>query len=224
MNGNFYIRNKDINENQHCKNRGARRASAHSASGNHLPPLRESPGMIGREQLALLATYNNWMNSKVYEAAARLPPTELAQDRQAFFGSILGTLNHIAVADTIWLRRFSTLSVPSAVLAQLAELPAPQALDTRLFAELEGLAAYRKRLDDLICVWVEALTEDDLHRQLRYATMKGIAANKRLGDVALHFFNHQTHHRGQVTTLLSQAGQDVGITDLIALIPDQELT
>ena len=52
--------------------------------------------------------------------------------------------------------------------------------------------------------------------------MKGIPASKRLGDVILHFFNHQTHHRGQVTTLLSQAGQDVGITDLIALIPDQE--
>lgn len=178
--------------------------------------------MIDRDQIALLATYNAWMNGKLYEVAARLPDDQLRRDRGAFFGSILGTLNHIAVADTIWLRRFSTLSMQSAVLAQAADLPVPAALDALLFPELSGLAGYRKKLDDLICAWADALTREDLLRQLQYSSMKGIPASKRLGDVILHFFNHQTHHRGQVTTLLSQAGQDVGITDLIALIPDQE--
>jgi len=178
--------------------------------------------MIDRGQIALLATYNAWMNERLYAIAARLPPDQLNRDRGAFFGSIFGTLNHIAVADTIWLRRFSTLSMQSAVLARVAELPVPTALDAPLFTELSGLAGYRKKLDDLICLWAEALAEEDLLRPLRYASMQGSPANKRLGDVILHFFNHQTHHRGQVTTLLSQAGQDIGITDLIALIPDQE--
>lgn len=179
--------------------------------------------MIGREQIALLATYNSWMNGKIYEAAARLSADALMRDRQAFFGSILGTLNHLAVADTIWLRRFSTLSLKSAVLAQVAELPVPRALNSVLYSELPGLTTYRRQLDDLICIWADALTEEDLSRPLRYASMNGLSANKRLGDVVLHFFNHQTHHRGQVSTLLFQADQDIGVTDLIALIPDQDM-
>lgn len=74
----------------------------------------------------------------------------------------------------------------------------------------------------MINAWAAALTDEDLARELHYASMKGIEANKRLGDVIMHFFNHQTHHRGQATTLLLQAGEDVGITDLLALIPNQD--
>ena len=52
--------------------------------------------------------------------------------------------------------------------------------------------------------------------------MKGIAASKPFAQVLLHFFNHQTHHRGQVTTLLSQLGKDVGGTDLLLLVENVE--
>jgi uncharacterized damage-inducible protein DinB len=174
------------------------------------------------KQVALMASYNEWMNAKVFEAAARLPHAEIVQDRGAFFGSILGTLNHLAVADTIWLRRFSTLPTGPSVLENIDGMLAPATLNQQLFGELQGLAGYRKRLDGMINAWAAALTDEDLSRELHYANMKGIQANKRLGDVIMHFFNHQTHHRGQATTLLFQAGEDVGITDLIALIPNQD--
>lgn len=173
------------------------------------------------KHMVLMASYNAWMNDKLYEAAGRLSQDELARDRGAFFGSILGTLNHIAVADTIWLRRFAAHSPGCAALARVHDLPAPPTLDATLFAELAGLAAYQKTLDGIIEAWIAALTENDLARPLSYTSMKGIAAQKRLAGVLLHFFNHQTHHRGQATTLLSQAGQDVGVTDLIVLIPDE---
>ncbi|MEC8081230.1 MAG: DinB family protein, partial [Pseudomonadota bacterium] len=64
--------------------------------------------MTVKAHFELLATYNQWMNNKVYEAALRLENTELTKDRGAFFGSILGTLNHIYVGDIIWLKRFSS--------------------------------------------------------------------------------------------------------------------
>lgn len=169
-----------------------------------------------------MASYNEWMNAKVFEAASCLTHEQIAQDRGAFFGSILGTLNHIAVADTIWLRRFSMLPTGQSALKILDDMPTPNSLDKLLFNELEGLASYRKKLDGMINAWAAALTNEDLSRELHYASMKGIETNKRLGDVLMHFFNHQTHHRGQATTLLSQAGEDVGITDLIALIPNQD--
>jgi len=59
--------------------------------------------MISHSHIALLASYNEWMNTKLFEAACKLSAQELAHDRKAFFGSILGTLNHLIVADTIWL-------------------------------------------------------------------------------------------------------------------------
>ncbi|MGJ0535113.1 MAG: DinB family protein [Methylocystis sp.] len=175
------------------------------------------------KHIVLMASYNAWMNDKVYEAAGRLNHAEITRNRGAFFGSILGTLNHIAVADTIWLRRFAAHPSGFAALTGVRDVPAPPSLDTPLFAELAGLAAYRKTLDGIIQAWASELAEDDLSRILSYTSMKGIAAQKRLAGVIMHFFNHQTHHRGQVTTLLLQAGEDVGVTDLIALIPDEVL-
>lgn len=170
--------------------------------------------------LQLLATYNQWMNARVCEACARLSAQELAAERGAFFGSVLGTLNHIAVADTVWLRRFSQHPARYAALEAVDELPRPVALDQKLHADLAGLSAYRERLDRLILDWIATVREPELDQVLEYHSMKGVAARKRFGDVLLHFFNHQTHHRGQVTTLLTQAGQDVGVTDLLVLLPD----
>ena len=68
--------------------------------------------------------------------------------------------------------------------------------------------------------WSTELTEDDLGHILSYKNMKGVAARKSFAGLLVTFFNHQTHHRGQATTLLSQAGMDVGVTDFVALLPD----
>jgi uncharacterized damage-inducible protein DinB len=170
----------------------------------------------------LLAEYNQWMNDKVYDTAARLGPEALAQDRGAFFGSIMGTLNHLVVADTIWLNRFCTLPGRAALLDEVLEWPKALALDERLFTDLDSMRGHRRRMDDLIRRWVATLTESDLDRVLAYRNTKGVPARRRLSGLLQHLFNHQTHHRGQVTTLLTQAGQDVGVTDLFALLPSEE--
>ncbi len=172
-------------------------------------------------QVALMASYNEWMNARLYEAAARLPAEELARERGAFFGSILGTLNHLAVGDTIWLKRFATHPAKPAALEPVRALPDPAALNQILFADLAGLKARRDLLDAAIRGWAEALTREDLEQVLEYANTKGVKSRKRFASLVQHFFNHQTHHRGQATTLLFQAGQDVGVTDLLALIPNE---
>ena len=176
--------------------------------------------MTVKAHFELLATYNQWMNNKVYEAALRLDNTELTKDRGAFFGSILGTLNHIYVGDIIWLKRFASHPT-SPSLSDVIELPTPRHLDQILFEDIGELAKQRAWLDNQIIHWVEQLSDQDLDSLLSYHNTKGIPANKHFGSLILHFFNHQTHHRGQVTTLLSQAGEEVGVTDLLALI-DQE--
>lgn len=170
---------------------------------------------------ALMGQYNAWMNAKLYDAAATLSPEALALDRGAFFGSILGTLNHLVVSDTIWLKRFATHQAESNMLQGVRELPAPTALNQLLFTDFAALREHRQLLDTTIQAWAVALTEVDLAQTLHYTTTKGEAKAKNMGSLVMHLFNHQAHHRGQATTLLTQAGVDVGETDLLALIPNK---
>lgn len=177
--------------------------------------------MSRTQHICLMARYNEWMNARLYQAAASLPAEQLSADRKAFFGSILGTLNHLVVADTIWLKRFAAHPARHAALDPLHALPAPASLDQILYAGLAQLAGQRARLDGLIVQWAAALAEPDLDQALDYRTMRGVPARKNFFSLVMHFFNHQTHHRGQAGTLLTQAGVGLGSTDLLALIPDE---
>ncbi|AZF37629.1 DinB family protein [Pseudomonas sp. R4-39-08] len=169
------------------------------------------------EHTRLMASYNQWMNRKVYEAAGKLTDAALVADRQAFFGSILGTLNHLVLGDTVWLKRFAEHPAGFSALLPLSAIATPVDLRQLAFADISELSAQRAWLDQLILNWADSLQETDLDQRLRYHTMRGAAAEKPFFGLLMHFFNHQTHHRGQVTTLLSQAGVDVGDTDLLAL-------
>lgn len=170
--------------------------------------------------LAHLAAYNQWMNAKLYAAAAALPPEQLHADRGAFFGSIFGTLGHIAVGDLIWFNRIAAALPGLTSLAPLASMPRPTTLDARPCATLADLADLRARLDAAIVAFCAEVQPAQLEGPFAYASTKGVPSKKRLGDVLGHIFNHQTHHRGQATTLFSQLGVDIGPTDLIVLLPN----
>lgn len=177
--------------------------------------------MTERDHFLLLAEYNEWMNAKVYQAAATLSADQLHAERGAFFGSLIGTLNHIVAGDTIWLQRFAMHPARFVALLPVSAIAAPASLDARYADTLETLAAHRRWLDAIIRQWVVELDDTSLQHVLHYKSTKGIAAHKRFGSLVLHFFNHQTHHRGQASTLLSQAGVDLGVTDLLMLIPNE---
>ena len=168
-----------------------------------------------------MASYNEWMNSKLYAAVNSMPLHTIAENKGALFGSMLGTLNHIVVADTIWLKRFAMHPAKFAELAPVLPLPNPTAMDQILFSDFDVLRQHRAFLDSTIVRWANSLTDNQLSVDLEWANTKGIVSNKHFYSLVTHFFNHQTHHRGQATTLLSQAGIDVGTTALLALIPNE---
>jgi uncharacterized damage-inducible protein DinB len=172
-----------------------------------------------------MANYNQWTNEKVYRSAAFLSAEEIAANRGAFFGSILGTLNHILVADTIWLKRFSQAPFlqkyeQTKALNDISRRENPASLDTILFSDFTELTEQRCVMDKAIIDFINELTEETITLPLAYINTKGVAFNKPFNFLLHHFFNHQTHHRGHTTTLLSQQGIDVGATDLMLLIPD----
>lgn len=175
------------------------------------------------EHCRLLAGYNVRMNRQVYAAAASLNEEDLSADAGAFFGSILGTLNHLLVADLIWLRRFVAHSPDYASLRALAELPRPTRLDEQLYPRLGALSSARSLVDEALLVWTaEELQAEDLMKPLAYGNTRGEPATRNFGELVMHLFNHQTHHRGQVSTLLSQRGVDIGCTDFLIDIPRLE--
>lgn len=171
----------------------------------------------------LMSQYNQWMNDKLYSASATLSEEILAKDQGAFFKSILGTLNHIMVGDTIWLKRFAEHPSRQPALDSVRNTRRPDSLNQLIYTDIDMLSDKRKELDQIIIDWCQQITEEDLSHDISFSTMKGDPFTKSFGSLVLHFFNHQTHHRGQATTLLSQHGVDVGVTDLLVLIPNYEM-
>jgi uncharacterized damage-inducible protein DinB len=172
------------------------------------------------QHLQLMAQYNQWMNQKLYDTAASLSAEALRENRGAFFGSIFSTLNHLAVADTIWIRRLSASFPPEWELEETKQLQQIQALGLSLFEDFVELRNYRIKLDSMLLQLSLKAQDEDLLVPVSYIDIKGNSHKKQLFSLLMHVFNHQTHHRGQITTMFSQAGVDVGVTDLNALIPE----
>jgi len=165
------------------------------------------------EYARVLARYNRWMNDKLYAVAEKLTDVERKQDRGAFFGSIHRTLNHLLLADRVWLGRLT-----GAVLEEGEMGPGGiRSLDQELYQDFDELRRERAKTDDEIDAFAATLTDDKLTGNLRYLR-RGVVNEFPLWHAVAQLFNHQTHHRGQVTTLLMQAGRDPGVTDLVAML------
>jgi uncharacterized damage-inducible protein DinB len=169
-----------------------------------------------------MSQYNQWMNQKIYQVAQQLGNKKIQQDQGAFFDSLFGTLNHIYVADIIWLRRFSQHAKKYSSLNQLPKLSSYTTLNQTVANNLETLNQLRQELDNIIINWCQEIDFQDLEDNLSYTDTKGNPYQKNFGQLIHHFFNHQTHHRGQASTLISQQGLDVGVTDLLNIIPEQQ--
>ena len=153
-----------------------------------------------------MAAYNRWMNARLYEACAQLPDARRREDLGAFFKSIHGTLNHLLLADRVWLGRFTDAPFHAS------------SLDQELYADFDTLRAERALTDAAIEAWSATLDAERLAGELSYTRISSPQTARLPFWLAVtHFFNHQTHHRGQLSTLLMQSGIDPGATDLIAM-------
>ncbi|WP_437489098.1 DinB family protein [Sorangium sp. So ce1014] len=172
------------------------------------------------DQYRALARYNLWMNDRLFALVGKLDDVERKRDRGAFFRSIHGTLNHLLLADRRWMARFTgdverfTSRDASGKAIEIT------AMSQELYADFDALSRERARTDADILAWVRQIDERALSGDLTYTRGEAVHAHPLWWAVG-HFFNHQTHHRGQVTTLLTQMGIDPGVTDLIVMLWDE---
>lgn len=144
------------------------------------------------DRYRMFAGYNAWANERLYDAAEKLSAEEYRADRGAFFKSVHGTLNHLLVADRIWMRRFT------------GQGDAPDQLDAIPFEDLAALRAARDREDARIAAYIGQLTEQELAANFSYMTIVNPKqVTQPLAPALDHFFNHQTHHRGQAHAILT---------------------
>ena len=146
-----------------------------------------------KSRYRMFAGYNAWCNERLYDAAALVSETDYRADRSAYFKSLHGTLNHILVADRIWMKRFTGVGQQ------------PPSLDAILYESLPELRAARRSQDVLINRYIDNLDEERLAGIFRYTTVTTPqrTIEQRLAPALDHFFNHQTHHRGQAHALLT---------------------
>jgi len=163
--------------------------------------------------LILLANYNTWVNSQIFNLCGQLSELDYRKDRGVFFGSIHATLNHLLLVDILWLGRLKGEKNVSI-----------RALDQILFEDFTGLKEVRQEYDGKLIRYVESLDETDLERIIPYTRMAGQRGEAQVHETLLTLFNHQTHHRGQVHAMLNQSGiekramPDIAIIDYLASI------
>lgn len=168
--------------------------------------------MIDAGFVRTMARYNAWQNKQLEAIVYAADDTVLTQDRGAFFGSIHGTLNHLLWGDQVWMSRFDpSVALPDGGIQTSTEItPTP-----RLWA------GARATLDGKISYWAKSISNLDLTSDLTwFSGAAGKEVTRPLALCVTHFFNHQTHHRGQVHAMLTAAGQDAPVSDLF-LMPEE---
>jgi len=164
--------------------------------------------MISPAWVVTMARYNSWQNRNLRKAMQQLPEPELTSDRGAFFGSILGTANHLLWGDAMWMSRFAGWEKPSVGIPGSVGLTPTGAV----------WASERFRMDGRIELWAEGLSSLDLTGNLTwYSGALKAEVTKPLALLVGHMFNHQTHHRGQIHAMLTAAGAKTEDTDLFAM-------
>lgn len=168
--------------------------------------------MIDTAYVVTMARYNRWQNESLYGAAGTLDDAARRLDRGAFFGSIHGTLCHLLWGDRMWMHRFAD-----------TPRPAGKIVDSRTAVEgWDDLCAERRDFDAVILDWAVALDPAWLAEDMTWVSSNGDRQSTMPRSLLVaHFFNHQTHHRGQVHTMLTAAGAKPDDTDLI-FMPDPD--
>jgi uncharacterized damage-inducible protein DinB len=162
--------------------------------------------MISTEHVRLMARYNRWQNQSLYREADSLGEAARRQERGAFFSSIHGTLSHLMWGDGVWMHRFDGVDKPAGgIRDSVARHP-----------DWSELKASRVRFDEVICTWAGRVSDTWLADHTGwYSGAMGRDVTRPNWLLVMHFFNHQTHHRGQVHAMITAAGGKPDDTDLI---------
>lgn len=168
----------------------------------------------------MLAKYNQRINEQLIICCQSLPKEDLTKESHSFFPNIISYWNHIIFGDLIMLTRLAANEVASLSLADFTELPTPKSPHDIYHDNFSDVIELRNNVDVLINLYCRNLTDENCQQFISYQTTEGESITKKVADITQHMFNHQTHHRGQLTCILSQLGVDYGCMDLPVIVAE----
>lgn len=145
----------------------------------------------------VLARYNSWANRRLHDVCGELSPEDVARDRGAFFGSILGTLNHILLVDILYRERIEGIDSTFS------------GLDETLHTELTDLSRHQSEEDERWIALTQDVDTETLDEPFVFWTLGLDKRDRREVPKHIYFTNlaqHQAHHRGQTHNMVSQCG------------------
>ena len=160
--------------------------------------------------IEMLAGFNAFANGIIYGVSAELDDAEYRRDRKAFFGSIHNTLNHLLVVDRLWIARLMGYE-PEGITS----------LKQILYDEFDELRTARVAEDQKLLDFVSELDESRLSEVYEYRRMTGELRRETMNEMIFTLFTHQTHHRGQVHTMLTQCDKKIPDMDLVDFLDAQ---
>jgi uncharacterized damage-inducible protein DinB len=163
-----------------------------------------------KAHFVMMANYNEWANARLFRVAGTLEETLYRKEVGAYFRSLHGTLNHLLVADRIWMRRLTGTG------------DHPERLNAILFEDLPSLHAARVEEDRRLITFVQSLDEPAFEEVWDYRTLDGTPQRQRRREILAHLFNHEAHHRGQAHAILTVLGvAEPEPLDLLIMLRDK---
>ncbi len=171
-----------------------------------------------RAHFAILARYNGQANRELFDLLAALPPEEFTADHKSYFHSLKGILNHLLTCDINWMRRFREVFGAASPLDHPRLEPAGHAWTIYKCDTLSELRRERETVDRLLSAFVERADYARFGERLRYSDSHGTAREYTFREVLDHVFNHQTHHRGQVSQILDELGVEHDYSNILGVL------
>jgi len=171
----------------------------------------------------MLATYNQRINQQLLMCCQGLSEEELTQETHSFFPNIISYFNHILFGDLLMLRRLAANNIALLSLTNFDHIPEPKSPTDIYHQNIADITKLRVQVDAIITEFCCNLTDAECATFITYQTTEEENINKKVADITQHLFNHQTHHRGQLTCVLSQLGVDYACMDLPVIVPEGSL-
>lgn len=168
----------------------------------------------------MLARYNLRVNSQLMQVSIALPQAQLTTDTRSFFSNIVDYWNHLLFGDLILLRRLAANNLGMLSQQSFVGLPLAKSPADVYATDIHELKELRRKVDLLLLKFCDNLNDDEVENMITYTTTEGEIISKLAADIIQHLFNHQTHHRGQLTCVLSQFGVDYGCMDLPVIVAE----
>jgi uncharacterized damage-inducible protein DinB len=168
----------------------------------------------------MMSLYNQRMNQQLLNCCLQLPNNILQKKTGSFFPTIISYWNHLLFGDLILLGRLAQNNIAALCLHTLSDFPQPHSPRDLYHTNIKDIALLRAKLDTVIVNYCDSLSEQDTQTNITYQTTEGDDIRKSAADITQHLFNHQTHHRGQLSCILSQLDINYGCMDLPIIVPE----